>query len=56
MRTDAHDLACVRDATVELLLSHTATLPVARLRFGVLTASTSTGSHHPPPRAVGGVH
>ena len=29
MRTDAHDLACVRDATVELLLSHTATLPAA---------------------------
>lgn len=35
MRTDAHDPARVRDPTIELLLSHTATLP----RFGDLRAA-----------------
>jgi hypothetical protein len=50
MRTDADDLARVRDPAVELLLSHTATLTdeCAAARGPVENALTTPGSSKAP--------
>jgi hypothetical protein len=55
MRTDADNLVCVRDPTIELLLSHTATLTDERCRRRPVDNGRRTAHSLPQSRCLSNV-